>query len=97
MPGKKKTLRLHEKKKKELQILEANNINNILYIKHSWHNKYDTNKKKRKVNRVNLFGLGRSLERCCTSLMKIRVKLLIFFLLKKAVHLKPALQIHFLQ
>lgn len=40
--------------------MEANNINNILYIyiKHSRHNKYYTNKKKLKVNRVNLFGLG---------------------------------------
>lgn len=37
--------------------MEANNINNILYIKHR-HNKYYTNKKKLKVNRVNLFGLG---------------------------------------
>lgn len=37
--------------------MEANNINNILYIKHSKHNKYYTNKLE--VNRVNLFGLGK--------------------------------------
>lgn len=33
MPGKLKLLRLHpQKKKKNVQIMEANNINNILYI-----------------------------------------------------------------
>lgn len=40
MPGKLKLLRLHPQNK--LQIMKANNINNILYIKHSKHNKYYT-------------------------------------------------------
>lgn len=41
--------------------MEANNINNILYIKHTKHNKYNTKQtnRKLKVNRVNLFGLGK--------------------------------------
>lgn len=59
MPGKLKLLRLHPQK--NVQIMEANNINNILYIyiKHSRHNKYYTNKQKKiKVNTINLFGLG---------------------------------------
>lgn len=44
MPGKLK-LRLHPQEKNNVQIIEANNINNILYIyiyiKHG-HNKYYT-------------------------------------------------------
>lgn len=61
MPLKLKLLRLHPQKKRKKITMEANNINNILYIKHTKHNKYNTKQtnRKLKVNRVNLFGLGK--------------------------------------